>query len=173
MRHSWCYFSFVTNPVIWVAAFHLSWDALVWILSLFMRDHYALCYSVIFFYTLLSFLWSLLLPFRSCQFTLTCMPSPFILCQTFVVRCPCMNSVFVHAKTEMSKLAIRGAKLVPIGMLTVCRKAPSLSILSIYINVYAITIHIMPDTFGYIWLAVSATTVILRGCYAESMSKNT
>jgi hypothetical protein len=107
--------------------------------------------------------WSLLLPFRSCQFTLTCMPSPFILCQIhlaifdllypllplpcaashasfmslfllcykpsdlgscfpFVVRCPCMNSVFVPAKTEMSKLAIRAAKLVPIGMLTVCRK---------------------------------------------------
>jgi hypothetical protein len=39
-------------------------------------------------------------------------------CFPFVVRCPCMNSVFVPAKTEMSKLAIRGAKLVPIGMLT-------------------------------------------------------
>jgi hypothetical protein len=50
-----------------------------------------------------------------------------------------MNSVFVPAKTEMSKLAIRGAKLVPIGMLRVCRKIRN-----------AITIHIMPDTFGYI-----------------------
>jgi hypothetical protein len=35
--------------------------------------------------------------------------------------------------------------------------APSLLVLSIYINVYVITIHIMPVTFGYIWLAVSAT----------------
>ena len=49
--------------------------------------------------------------------------------------------------------------------------APSLQVLSIYINVYAITIHIMPDTLGYIWLAVSATTVILRGCvlYTQSL----
>jgi hypothetical protein len=41
--------------------------------------------------------------------------------------------------------------------------SPSLLVLSIYINVFIIAIHIMPDTFGYIWLAVSATTVILRG----------
>jgi hypothetical protein len=49
--------------------------------------------------------------------------------------------------------------------------APSLLVLSIYINVYVITIHIMPDAFGYIWLAVSATTVILRGCvmYTHSL----
>ncbi len=42
--------------------------------------------------------------------------------------------------------------------------APSLLVLSIYINVYIITIHIIPDTFIYIELAVSATTVFLRGC---------
>ena len=48
--------------------------------------------------------------------------------------------------------------------------APSLPVLSIYINVYAITIHIMPDTFGYIWLAVSATTVILRGCAVHTIA---
>jgi len=44
-------------------------------------DHYTLLYSVMFSYTILSFLWSLLLPSWSCQFTLTCISSPFILCQ--------------------------------------------------------------------------------------------
>jgi hypothetical protein len=44
-------------------------------------DQYALFYSVISFYTILSFLWALLLPAWSCQFTLTCISSPFILCQ--------------------------------------------------------------------------------------------
>ena len=44
-------------------------------------DHHTLFYSFIFFYTILSFLWSLLLPVWSCQFTLTCISSPFILCQ--------------------------------------------------------------------------------------------
>jgi hypothetical protein len=39
--------------------------------------------------------------------------------------------------------------------------APFLLVLSIYMHVYIITIHIMPDTFGYIGLAISAT--ILRG----------
>ena len=55
-------------------------------------------------------------------FLLCYKPSDLGSCFPFVVRCPCMNSVFVPAKTEMSKLAIRAAKLVPIGMLTVCRK---------------------------------------------------
>jgi hypothetical protein len=44
-------------------------------------DHHTLFYSFIFFYTILSFLWSLLLPVWSCQFTLTCISSRFILCQ--------------------------------------------------------------------------------------------
>ena len=44
-------------------------------------NQYALFYSVISFYTILSFLWALLLPYWSCQFTLTCISSPFILYQ--------------------------------------------------------------------------------------------
>ena len=55
-------------------------------------DHYTFFRSVISFYTILSFLWSLLLPSWSCQFTLTCISSPFILCQiplaTFDLLCP-------------------------------------------------------------------------------------
>ena len=66
----WC-MNYIPPEHMWSPPFRLSVD----------YDHYTLFHSVIFFYTLLSFLWSLLLPFRSCQFTLTCMPSPFILCQ--------------------------------------------------------------------------------------------
>lgn len=75
-------------PVLWL--FYPASKAIAQFTEIVFRlsidcDHCTLFYSVIAFYTILSFLRSLLFPSWSCQFTLTCIWSPFIICQIYLV----------------------------------------------------------------------------------------